>query len=220
MALDDDCFSRIESQFDDAKNTELWELRRGDFLFGNGEDPDWDLQLDFAQGKWREHVRAYKRAADNLVSVVICGSQAYAPIDVYPILALYRHYIELALKELLLRACWFRGEDPPHDFEKRFGHRLKEPWEKARDMLRGGETDDPSIEWDLMTEYVTIAEQIQYDLGWYPWTRPNKESGRNVVQPLDEVINLVQLRLFMNRLGGALESVSNYVDWLTVPDSP
>ena len=203
MVLDSECWKKLESAFSSLKNPEVDELRQDDFLFGKGEESYWDMDLESAHGKWHEHVWAYKSAADNLVSAMVCGPgwlKVY--IDVYPVLALYRHYVEIALKELVVRAANFNDQSVP----KIEHHVLTKLWTEAVSMLRGGQGDDPGIDWDLIGEYVAKVDAIPYDLGRYPWTHQRED-----VELPDKYLNLIQLRLFMTRLGSELEGISSYL---------
>ena len=203
MRVDGDCFNDLEKKFSDPDNDELWDLREDDFLFGEGEESHWDMQLDAAHGGWHQHVWAYKSAADNLVSLLICGpSWMKVFIDVYPVMALYRHYVEIAIKELIVNAAEFKRVSLPN----LLSHDLNSLWPKVVEMLKDGEADDSSIQWDLIGVYVGKVNKIPYDLGRYPWTRDVED-----VHLPDDVINLVQLRLFMNRVGNHLEMIANWL---------
>lgn len=210
MVLDSDCFEEFDAEFSDPDNTDLWELRQDDFLFGEGENPWWNMQLDMAHGGWHEHVWAYKTAADNLVTVLLCGGGGLKVfIDVYPVLALYRHYVEIAIKELIVCAANFNRDSVP----KLETHALTNLWETAVSMLKSGQGDDPTIDWDLIGEYVAKVNEIPYDLGRYPWTR-----NREAVDLPNKYINLIQLRHFMNRLGNNLEGITNWLGILKEHD--
>jgi hypothetical protein len=204
MVRDSECWKQIEAAFSKLKDSELWEVRQDDFLFGKkGDYSDWDMDLESAHGKWHDHVWAYKAAADNLVSVILCGPGWLRDyIDVYPVLALYRHYVEIALKELIVSAAVFNDVSVP----KLETHVLTNLWARAVSMVKGGEGDDPGIEWELIGEYVAKVDAIPYDLGRYPWTREKAD-----VQLPNKYINLIQLQLFMTRLGSELEAITNWL---------
>jgi hypothetical protein len=54
------------------------------------------------QGSWLAYAKAYKSAADNLVSE---HRKSAREADAYPIIYLYRHYLELELKSIIALGC-------------------------------------------------------------------------------------------------------------------
>ncbi len=87
-------------------------LKRGDSLFGNGELPvrvGLPGVLDFP---WDKYMDGYYWAAHQCVETI--GSEFTEEYKAYPILFLYRHYLELMLKSLLMTACnAFKCDIPP-----------------------------------------------------------------------------------------------------------
>ena len=65
---------------------------------------DWwnNACLNFMEGKntWYGYFRGYQRAAELLVQYVDCEKQ-YQDTLVFPIIFLYRHYLELILKDTI-----------------------------------------------------------------------------------------------------------------------
>ena len=89
------------------------------------------LFTDLMAGKWSIYAHGYKRAADELVDKV----EGEAPDDVLilPIVFLYRHYVELTLKDLILRLVSLCGL---HIEPKQItGHKLPPLWELAKQHL-------------------------------------------------------------------------------------
>ena len=72
----------------------------------------------------------FKEAGDNLAQQVI-KRRAAPDVLVYPILFLYRHYLELALKQIIIEGNIFLENDP--QFANR--HFLNELWLLAKDVL-------------------------------------------------------------------------------------
>ncbi|MDN4636477.1 hypothetical protein QCD73_08155 [Bacillus sp. PsM16] len=72
----------------------------------------------------------YKQAADNLVQNCIENPRLLKSKDsqVYPILFLYRHYLELRLKQIHL--VYNENSDP-----KKLNHSLLENWRKAKPVI-------------------------------------------------------------------------------------
>jgi len=82
---------------------------------------------------WWEYINGYKKAGDALLSssnVLGNGRKEYELV--YPMVFLYRHYIELQLKEIILNARNFL--DINEKFPK--GHDIKELWAMCMGLLR------------------------------------------------------------------------------------
>lgn len=71
------------------------------------EGPDWwnNAIADYRPGDWWPYVNGYLRAADHLVDKIDAGASGVDSL-VYPIMFLYRHYLELAMKENIRAAEW------------------------------------------------------------------------------------------------------------------
>lgn len=213
MVRDSECFKNLERQFLDHRNEELWELKKDDKLFGPGEEHFWDMDLDFIGGELQGHIWAYKRAADHLIAVIICGDHPLGDYaDVYPVIALYRHYIELELKSIIYTAHSALERPMSRGLEKnisgRRGHQIKWLWNRAKILVRMVGADDTE-ELTLMDHYIDQVDSVPYDLGRYPWTARGEE-----LELPDQCINLITLRVFMERVGGYLRGVADYLEEL------
>src|SRR5947209_4225244 len=109
-------------------------LKRGDKLFINNQ---WRQHLDIAESYqylgykragFMSYSTAYKLAADRLVQTLHINSSPDIYLDalVLPIVFLYRHYVELTLKDLVSDGNEKFG-NPPIDFTK-YGHRIDQWW--------------------------------------------------------------------------------------------
>jgi Fe-S-cluster formation regulator IscX/YfhJ len=96
------------------------------------------LFTDWFAGDWHAFPFAYKAAADALVDrlEVDRGNHTVTPDDrfVFPILFLYRHFVELQLKSLIVQLDNFTQE--PLDKEKFMTHNLLALWKHIKDNLQ------------------------------------------------------------------------------------
>lgn len=82
-------------------------LEKGDILFRNDDKrTQYDIENDYAYQDFRTshffgYALAYKEGADRLVESLVENGYAHHKL-VLPIIFLYRHYVELHLKELIL----------------------------------------------------------------------------------------------------------------------
>lgn len=102
----------------------------GDVVFQ--ESPDWrnNARLDLGSNRWEIYAIGYMRAADILVARVL-ESQHELDFLIYPIVFLYRHYLELRLKELIVAGRELL--DLPPDLRQ--VHRLDVLWVSCRKIL-------------------------------------------------------------------------------------
>lgn len=84
------------------------------------------ISSDFFASKYFEYEIAYKQAADMLVNKVIDETSLFKSVSVYPIMFLYRQFIELYIKDMLFRFdVEFNGKKKPYD-----GHDAYKLWKK------------------------------------------------------------------------------------------
>src|ERR1039457_6840457 len=104
--------------------------RKGDVLYGKGVPSDWSnahVNITWADPK-AGYIEGYRRGARLLVEHVNEHGRDQDYL-VYPIIFLYRHHIELALKNLVtLVADWLDHELSEAEKRHLDGHRLDLLW--------------------------------------------------------------------------------------------
>jgi len=111
--------------------------RKGDMLFRD-DLPDWhnNACLDVTHGGDQlAYIEGYRRGAQQLVQYVAENARDQDFL-VYPVIFLYRHHIELALKRIIIRAPYLI-ERPLTDTEKKHlrTHRLELLWQDLKPMF-------------------------------------------------------------------------------------
>ena len=178
--------------------------KKGDKLF-RGDLPDWQHNAvtgsfyardDIAP--WHRYMNGYREAADRVVESLL-GKEARGMMDVmvYPVVFLYRHHFELALKAIIRvggRLC-DQGDVVPHV------HELIGLWRKARPIL---EQHWPNTGSDLLD----IAEELLTELdGFDPrgqaFRYPEERDGTTSL-PNGLHINLRQLAMTGGKLSDFL----------------
>lgn len=119
-------------------------LQGGDQLFINDQA---QLQLDALEnysyggykiGTWFHYASAYREAANRLIQTLRGRSSDELTL---PIVFLYRHYVELTLKDLVSMGNKKYSKPSTPDFEKRLesilnGHRIDLLWQELKPLLR------------------------------------------------------------------------------------
>ena len=116
--------------------------QKGNALFQGGLDIHLNADISYWNKDLSGYAKGYKDAADFIVNGAIEGHRSHtfnAPYLVFPVVFLYRQYIELRLKEAILLGARLKGET--HGFPKH--HRIDEIWKHARPHIEGVSPEGP-----------------------------------------------------------------------------
>ena len=157
---------------------------------------------------WCVYADGYKRAAEILIE---------SPKNIYetntiifPILALYRHYVELSLKEIIAYGQYLDGKGSIPDDE----HDLKQLWGCAKNYIR---------KYYLGFEQLSRMEQLVYEVyeidptsqaARYPYVKhkdKNKRTKAGSFSDAPPFLSLDALKAHIHELGGLLSDVTGYL---------
>ncbi|KAA0226940.1 hypothetical protein EDS67_18675 [candidate division KSB1 bacterium] len=134
----------------------------------------------------------YRDAADKLVEYAKTDQTSIDSL-IFPILFLYRHYIELALKEIILAATLYLGKQ--HKSIK--SHNLTQLWQRVKELISEVELDIP------IDEMIAIENQIsQFDMldnSSETFRYPVDKQG-NVFKKLSDYVNVENVREIVDGL--------------------
>jgi hypothetical protein len=189
--------------------------RKGDKLFRAPDDAGYDWWfnacLNFMPTSVQRygHARGYRLAADILVQH-IGEAKRDQDVLVYPIVFLYRHYVELMLKSLirdvrvlLRRPAKARRHNVP------LHHRLTSLWQECAPLLAEAFPDEPQQDFDAVSDYVRQFSEV--DPISTSFRYPEDKSGAPSVPGLKH-INLASLRGMVDRLDSFLDGASSAID--------
>jgi hypothetical protein len=171
--------------------------REEDVIVGNGRC-DWNI-----------YCFGYKQAADALVSHLFKKHDysAYGESQCYPIIFLYRHYLELRLKELLIAYGHLLLESTQVR-----GHRLAPLWQKVREMADKAQSEsDPEIDADLAMLGEIIEEFDKVDTKSEVFRYPVCKDNETTTLPLFHTVDLHQLKQVMDWAAYTLDGWSTGV---------
>ena len=131
-------------------------------------------------------VTAYKESADALVESAI-ARRAVLDVVLFPILFLYRHYLELELKNLVMIHRKLLGADP--DYPQH--HSLKALWDEAKTGIREDYGADCPVEVDYLDS--CIDELNAHDPASFSFRYP-RDRKKLVVSRLPRLVNVRELR--------------------------
>ncbi|MBF0411762.1 MAG: hypothetical protein HQK70_03510 [Desulfamplus sp.] len=175
-------------------------------------DHDWKANacLNFSDDPIHLYAKGYKEAGDLLVEYVLVAENEQDTL-IYPIVFLYRQYIELRLKEIIREGRILLEEG--NDFPKH--HKIFDLWCLAKKIILksfDNEEESPDLKY---AEHV-IREFSQIDPDSFSFRYPTTKNGDKT---LDGVlhINIRRLATHVEALSKDLESISIgisvYRDW-------
>jgi hypothetical protein len=174
--------------------------RKGDLLF-KGDDDWWhNACLNFLPDQWGMYADGYKRAGDLLVEYVK-NAHRDQDILVFPIVFLYRQYIELRVKEIIRDGNQLLGI--PESFPKH--HKIDELWRECRKILEKLWPEGPTDDLDAVEE--CIQQFSQKDPSSMAFRYPTDKHGNRSLPDLRH-INLRNLSDVIDRIASLLDGAS------------
>lgn len=137
---------------------------------------------------WHVYAEGYKTAGDWLVQSVIDRRGFEQNFLVYPIAALYRHALELALKELINTNSQLTGGLEDADFK----HPLASLWDKAQPAMEKVFHSEKD-KWLFSLARLRLEEFDQIDVHSQGFRYPIYKKGTPTLKNIDAV-NLIHLK--------------------------
>jgi hypothetical protein len=203
--------------FPDAtdSNYNLNKNKAEDELFS--AEADWwhNACLDPFYADWYAYTDGYRRAAGIIVNHAKLHRGDLDAL-IYPIIYLYRQYIELRLKNIILNGSQLIDE--PCDFPKH--HILIELWIQARKILEKVYRGDPKEDLNEAEKFIKQFSERDYkgDASRYPVDKQGNKSFPNLTH--------INIRKFSDKaekiadlLDGASIGIDEYLAWKMDMDS-
>jgi hypothetical protein len=180
--------------------------RKGEKLF-RGDLRDWMNNACLRQGDDYACREGYRRGAQILVQAV-GETERDQDFLVYPIVFLYRHYIELVLKEIIRRAPYLVERELTADEKKHLeGHRLDLLWNDFKPLSSAitkvaGWSDLPADDIHGIDDYISQISEI--DPNSYSLRYAHSKKGSPSLPKSLTHINLRHFGEMMDRLASYL----------------
>ena len=178
-----------------------------DAFFTSQEDWWNNACLNWCHDGWGLYASGYKDAADRLVKGVEANGTGQDTL-VYPVLFLYRQYLELQFKDLIRQAR--RLLDKPSTFPK--GHHIGKLWQVCHGLLSEVAPNESVAELNEITRL--IEEFSSVDPSSEAFRYPQDLAG-NPTLPGIRYINLRNVREVVEKvsfiLGGAEAQIGEYL---------
>jgi hypothetical protein len=162
-------------------------------IFRADHDMRCNAVIDFCTSVGSFHAEGFKRAVEQLLRHTLDDSE-HVLFDrntlILPILALFRHYLELRFKEIIVSgdrlvgapACW------------PLGHDLRQLWDRCRktceDVLSSDLADELDLVGRCVNEFVTFDPKCENFR--YPLDKKRQRSTQHLVIGLNNLADVVE----------------------------
>lgn len=163
------------------------------------------ISFSFFTSKSYEYENSYLNSADILVEAFLCKKGDFNSNLVYPIVFLYRQYLELFMKDILKEYYKVNfpniGENEERIFEKILReHNLKNLWEKVEEIASFQKSEFPTKidDIDFVTvlnnakEYISEIENVDRSSFAFRYPTDKKDELYHVQK--DEKVDLINLK--------------------------
>jgi hypothetical protein len=191
--------------------------RKGDLLFRD-DLADWQNNacLNYMPGGNQfAYTEGYRRGAQQLVRYVTENARDQ-DLLVYPVIFLYRHHIELALKRIIVRAPYLIDRTLTDIEKKHLGtHRLDRLWHDLKPMFvaickaAGWKAPDPE-DIEGIDDY--IRQLVALDPDSYSFRYAHSKSGDPLLPSDLKGINIRHFAEMMERLASYLDGIDSATD--------
>jgi len=177
--------------------------KNGDQLFKSGEDWWHDAYIGLTEQEWDVYAIGYKMAGDLIV-------QHMENIEknnlVFPIVFLYRHYIELRLKEIINNGYLLLNIKNDNQIHYMKEHNIDKLWNETKNIIRKALQDQAKHYVEALNKL--IKEYSKIDPGSYCFRYPIDTKG----VPLKFDISHINLR----NLSEVIEGMANLLDEVSI----
>lgn len=159
------------------------------------------------------YAKGYKDAADFLVQGAVNGSRHFNfQINelVFPIAFLYRQYLELRLKDIIVLSNRLNNKSPRLPFDLQKDHSINKLWSHAKPLIEAVSSNVPRKDLNAVDKLVKYFAAI--DPTGMAFRYPINKKGQFHLPEL--AINLRQLRKTMQKIGSFLDGYSEYFEVL------
>jgi hypothetical protein len=183
---------------------------KGDKLFASGDDWWHNDCLNYVSDDWELYIGGYKKAGDVLVNYI---KETHRDQDflVFPIVFVYRQYLELRLKKLIKDCRRLFSEQP--SFPR--VHELDKLWVVCRQLLVKLEPKVVAEDLDAVDE--SIQQFCELDPSSESFRYPSNQKGFKSLPSDLKYINVRNLADVMEKLSSFFEAgemmVSVYLDY-------
>ena len=183
-----------------------------DPLFKSGADIDTQACVSQYGGhNLNLFATGYKEAADQLINYM-CKSASSRDTLVFPIIFLYRHYLELRFKDIIVIGTKLLDKNEKYPD----GHKLKDLWPRAKGIARQVWKDSGEPPEFALIDHI-VQEFLKFDPESDAFRYPTDKTGKKMSLRGITHINLRHVGEQINKVAGVLDAISlglcEYLDY-------
>lgn len=151
------------------------------------------------------YAQSYKWSADELI-VASEGDPVKRDVFSFAVLFLYRHFLELKLKQLVEYSRRIRGVDPSKALDR---HDLSDLWTHARATITAVWPDDGE---GLDEVEHCVRRFAKFDSASFAFRYPTDKKGKFQLHEDLKTVDMVNLKSVMDKVGNFLDGAIDGVD--------
>ena len=182
-------------------------------FFDKDNSGQWHIAcLNFAHDGWDLYATGYKNAADVLIQSLSGDQTTKNRVDtlVYPILFLYRQYLELRFKQLILKISGFLGQPE----RVKLTHKIDSLWGILKPLMEDAlrEAGDQGDTAQLFTDIEECVKRYSELDPTSTAFRYPVDNNSNPSIPSVQHISVGELSYVVNSISSALDGASTQID--------
>ena len=179
------------------------------------------ISSKFFNSKYYEYEIAYKTAADVLIDEAIRNDSLFLCVSVYPIMFLYRQFVELYVKDILFRFDpEFDGRKSPYS-----KHNIYKLWKRLLEIVKGRLYYFPQeVENNQFMDALAATDDYMADIAIFDrdsmaFRYPDDKTHTKTFFPNEIPIDLINLKYRIDELANMLFIIEeNFVNTKTTED--
>lgn len=164
------------------------------------------ISSPFFRSKYWEYEIAYKQAGDILVDKSIENGSLFKEVSIYPIMFIYRQFLELYIKDILMRFdIEFDSNSKPYN-----GHDVYLLWGKLQDIVIHYQGEFPAFIDEFAFDEVLratdayLVEISKNDFNSMSFRYPDNKNHTQNYFPKERPVDLVNIKERINELANIL----------------
>ncbi len=177
-------------------------------VFSSSENKNQEATIssEFFNSRYYEYEIAYKKAADILINEAISDNSLFLCVSIYPIMFLYRQFIELYVKDILSRFDpEFNGRKSPYNT-----HNIYKLWGRLLEIVKFYLNYFPKeIENNQFIDILVATDDYMLEIGVFDrnsmaFRYPDDKTHTKTFFPNEISIDLVNLKCRIDELANIL----------------
>lgn len=186
-------------------------MNRNIFVSANNKENESTISSKFFRSKYYEYEIAYKKAAEAVIEKAIENRSLFLCVSTYPIMFLYRQFLELYIKDILFQYDGeFNGKIEPYN-----KHDIYKLWKRLLQIVKENivffpqQVEDTDF-MDILCATDGYMEEIAiYDQNSMAFRYPDDKTHTQPFFPNEIPVDLINIKERLNELADMLFLIEN-----------